>query len=64
MKTITAPLVQHKTQNIQGKNAYRPIALVTTVSDILEIVVLGQIKTSINTSPNMLTCSLKCNTIL
>ena len=39
MKTIVVPLVKNKTGNLSDKNNYRPIALVTAASKILEIVI-------------------------
>ena len=44
--------VKNKTGNLQDKNNYRPIALVTTASKILEIVILNHIELYIDTSHN------------
>jgi len=52
MKTIIVPLVKHKTGNMQDKNNYRPIALVTAASKVLEIVILNHIELYIDTSHN------------
>ena len=50
MKTIIVPLIKNKTGNISDKNNYRPIALVTAASKILEIVILNMIESYIETS--------------
>jgi hypothetical protein len=52
MKTIIVPLVKHKTGNMQDKNNYRPIALVTAASKVFEIVILNHIELLIDTSHN------------
>jgi hypothetical protein len=51
-KTIIVPLVKHKTGNMQDKNNYRPIALVTAASKVFEIVILNHIELLIDTSHN------------
>ena len=49
MKTIIVPLVKNKTGNMSDKNNYRPIALVTAASKILELVLLNNIESFIDT---------------
>jgi hypothetical protein len=50
MNTIIVPLVKNKAGNMSEKNNYRPIALVTAASKILELVILNHIECFINTS--------------
>ena len=52
MKTFIVPLIQNKTGNISDKNNYRPIAIVTASSKILEIVLLNRVECFITTSHN------------
>ena len=49
MKTIIVPLVKNKTGNMSDTNNYRPIALVTAASKILELVLLNNIESFIDT---------------
>ena len=50
MTTIIIPLVKNKTGNLNDRNNYRPIALVSACSKILELVLLGFIEDAIDTS--------------
>ena len=52
MKTILVPLIKNKNGNVNDKNNYRPIAIVTGLSKILEIVVLNIIESYIYSSHN------------
>ena len=52
MDTVIIPLVKNKNGNISDKNNYRPIALVTVMSKILEIVILNKIRNVICTQDN------------
>ena len=52
MKSIIVPLVKNKTGDLSDKNNYRPIALVTSASKILEIIILNFIEFFIDTSCN------------
>ena len=52
MKTIIVPLVKNKTGDLCDKNNYRPIALVTAISKILELVFLELIEGNISTTCN------------
>ena len=52
MKTIIVPLITNKTGDINDKNNYRPIALVTAASKIFELAMLDLIEHNIKTSCN------------
>ena len=52
MRTIIVPLIKNKTGNINDKNNYRPIALVTVSSKLLELVFLSHIESYIETCDN------------
>ena len=52
MRTIIIPLIKNKTGDICDTNNYRPIAQVTAISNILEIVILDRIECCIDTSFN------------
>ena len=52
MKTIIVPLIKNKTGNINSTSNYRPIALVTATSKILEIVLLDFIDDLLATTDN------------
>ena len=52
MKTIIVPLIKSKTGDASDKNNYRPIAVVTAASKILELVILNNIETCIESSHN------------
>jgi hypothetical protein len=52
MKTIIVPLIKSKTGDASDKNNYRPIALVTAASKLLELVLLNNIETCIESSHN------------
>ncbi len=52
MNTILVPLIKNKNGDIGDKNNYRPIALVTAASKILEIAILNIIGIYIYTSHN------------
>ncbi len=52
MKTIIVPLIKNKMGDLSDKNNYRPIALVTAVSKVLEIVILNRIECYIDTGCN------------
>ena len=52
MKTIIVPLIKNKTGDINDKNNYRPIALVTAASKIFELAMLDLIEHNIETSCN------------
>ena len=52
MKTILVPLLKNKTGDICDTNNYRPIALVTVSSKIIELVILNHIESYIATNDN------------
>jgi hypothetical protein len=52
MRTIVVPLITSKTGNLSDKNNYRPIALVTISSKIIELVFLNHIESYIETGDN------------
>ncbi len=52
MKTVIIPLVKNKSGDMCDVNNYRPIALVTVVSKILEIILLDHIQDYLLTSSN------------
>ena len=52
MDTLIVPLVKNKSGNIHDKNNYRPIALVTAFSKILESVLLDMLSEFLKTSDN------------
>jgi exonuclease III len=52
LKTIIVPLVKNKTADLNDKSNYRPIALVTASSKILELILLEIIDKHISTSDN------------
>ncbi len=52
MKTVIIPLVKNKSGDMCNVNNYRPIALVTVASKILEIILLDHIQDYLLTSSN------------
>ena len=52
MKTIIIPLIKNKSGNTSNVNNYRPIALVTVASKILEIILLEMLTQYFNTTDN------------
>ena len=52
LKTIIVPLVKSKIGDASDKNNYRPIALVTVASNLLEPGPLNKIKTCIESGHN------------
>ena len=55
MKTIIVPLVKNKAGNLQNKNNYRPIALASCVSKVMEKIGLGKGKDKLDTCSTSLT---------
>ena len=54
MKTIIIPLIKNKSGDTSNVNNYRPIALVTVASKILEIILLEMLTPYLNTTDNHL----------
>ena len=52
MKTIIIPLITNKSGDTSNVNNYRPIALVTVASKILEIILLELLTPYLNTTDN------------
>ena len=52
MKTIIIPLIKNKSGDTSNVNNYRPIALVTVASKILEIILLEMLTPYLNTTDN------------
>ena len=52
MKTIIIPLIKNKSGDTINVNNYRPIALVTIASNILEIILLEMLTPYLNTTDN------------
>jgi len=52
MKTIIIPPIKSKTDDASDKNNYRPITLITAASKLLELVLLNNIETCIESSRN------------
>ena len=52
MDTVIIPLLKNKNGNIQDKGNYRPIALVTIISKVFEIIILDRIENLICTNDN------------
>ena len=52
LDTLLEPIVKNKNKNVQDTNNYRPIALVTVISKLLERYILHRILPSLHTSQN------------
>ena len=52
METAIVPLIKNKSGDCSDVNNYRPIALVTVVSKIFELIILERIEAFLYTSPN------------
>ena len=52
MKTVIIPLIKNKSGDTSNVNNYRPIALVTVASQILEIILLEMLTPYLNTTDN------------
>ena len=52
MKTAIVPIIKSKTGNSSDKNSYRPIALVTACSKIVELCLLEMIELYFDTHDN------------
>jgi exonuclease III len=50
MKTVLVPIVKNKTGDTGDKGNYRPIALVTVISKLVELIIMERIDTLISTS--------------
>ena len=52
LDTLLVPIVKNKNKNVQDINKYRPIALATVISELLEHYILHRILPSLHTSQN------------
>merc|ERR1712002_141616 len=52
LSVVITPLIKDKPGSITAKENYRPIALASVLSKIIELVILDRIETCLLTSPN------------
>ena len=52
MSVVLVPVIKNKCGNINSKDNYRPIALASIVSKLLERIILNRIETFLTTNPN------------
>ena len=60
MSVVLLPIIKNKCGNISSKENYRPIALASIMSKLIEIIVLNRIDDNLNTSDNLLHNLLTC----
>ncbi len=52
ISVVLVPIIKDKTGKIRSKGKYRPIALASIVSKVLEIILLSQMSDFVLTNPN------------
>ena len=50
---VLVPVIKSKTGRIMSKDNYRPIALASVVSEVVEIVIYNRISVYLDTCPNL-----------
>ena len=52
LSVVLVPVIKDKAGKISSKDNYRPIALASVFSKIIELIILGRIEIFLDTNPN------------